>query len=69
MHTRVGRKKVEGIRMKPMSKFFRSFAAGDAFEEYYGRLVRKGGVGLPSAKEAKRDLEQARRMVDPRFPL
>ena len=55
--------------MKPMSKFFRSFGSGDAFEEYYGRLVRKGGVGLPSAKEAKRDLEQARRMVDPRFPL
>lgn len=55
--------------MKPISKWFRAFGTNDAFEEYYGRLVRKGGVGLPSAKEAKRDLEQARHMVDPRFPL
>lgn len=69
MDARAASKKVEDIRMKPMSKFFRSFGTGDAFEEYYGRIVRKGGVGLPSAKEAKRDLEQARRMVDPRFPL
>ena len=55
--------------MKPMSKWFRKFGNGDMFEQYYGRLVRNGGAGLPTAAEAKRDLEQARRMVDPRFPL
>jgi len=69
METRTKYVEGGGSAMKPISKWFRSFGANDAFEEYYGRLVRKGGVGLPSAKEAKRDLEQARHMVDPRFPL
>lgn len=55
--------------MNPMTKWMKSLAPGDAFESYYGRLVRKGGVGLPTAQEAKRDLEQARRTIDPRFPL
>ena len=55
--------------MKPTMKWMRSLLTGDAFETYYAGIVRKGGVGLPSAQEAKRDLELARRATEPRFPL
>ncbi len=55
--------------MKPMPQWMRSMMNNDQFENYYARLIRKGGEGLPSAAEAKRDLDMARRVIDPRFPL
>lgn len=55
--------------MKQMPKWMRSLTSNDSFDSYYGRLINKGGAGLPSAAEAKRDFDQARRLIDARFPL
>lgn len=47
----------------------KNLVADGAFNDYYARILRSGGEGLPSATEARKDLERARRAVDPRFPL
>ncbi len=49
-------------------KWMKNLVQDGSFEQYYGRVLRKGGTGLPTANEARKDLERARRIIDPRFP-
>jgi hypothetical protein len=51
-----------------ISKWVKNLMQDGSFDEYYARILRKGGPGLPTATEARKDLERARRTVDPRFP-
>jgi hypothetical protein len=49
-------------------KWVKNLVQDGGFDEYYARILRKGGTGLPTANEARKDLERARRIIDPRFP-
>lgn len=49
--------------------WMKNFVADGSFNDYYGRILRGGGEGLPSATEARKDLERTRRATEPRFPL
>lgn len=55
--------------MNTFSKWVKNLVSDGSFNEYYGRILQKGGTGLPTASEARKDLERARRATDPRFPL
>ena len=47
------------------SKWMKNFVADGSFNDYYARVLRSGGEGLPSAAEARKDLERARRSEMP----
>jgi hypothetical protein len=51
-----------------IGKWMKNLMQDGSFDEYYARILRKGGTGLPTATEARKDLDRARRIVDPRFP-
>lgn len=55
--------------MNKFGKWMRTLVSDGSFNDYYGKIIRNGGEGLPSATEARKDLERTRRMIDPRFPL
>lgn len=55
--------------MNGFSKWIKNLASDGSFDDYYAKIIRKGGPGLPTASEARKDLERARRVMDPRFPL
>jgi len=55
--------------MNTFGKWMKTLVSDGSFDDYYGRIIRKGGPGLPTASEARKDLERARRAIDPRFPL
>ena len=55
--------------MNKFGKWVRTLVSDGSFNDYYGKIIRNGGEGLPSATEARKDLERARRTIDPRFPL
>ena len=57
------------MRKNTFSKWMKNFVADGAFNDYYSRILRSGGEGLPSATEARKDLERARQATEPRFPL
>ncbi len=61
--------KERGGDMNTFGKWMKTLVSDGSFDEYYGRIIRKGGPGLPTASEARKDLERARRAIDPRFPL
>lgn len=55
--------------MNPISRFVRSMRSNVArtdggFESYYAALAQTQGNGGPSAMEARRDYQQARRIMD-----
>lgn len=50
-------------------KWMKNLVADGSFNDYYARILRNGGEGLPSATEARKDLERARRSTEMRFPL
>ncbi|MCA1668332.1 MAG: hypothetical protein LC793_13255 [Thermomicrobia bacterium] len=52
-----------------LGRWMKNFVADGSFNDYYGRILRGGGEGLPSATEARKDLERARQATEPRFPL
>ncbi len=52
-----------------LGKWMRKLVSDGSFDEYYAQIIRKGGPGLPTATEARKDLERARRIVDTRFSL
>ena len=55
--------------MNKFGKWMRTIVTDGSFDSYYGKIIRKGGEGLPTATEARQDLERARRTMDLRFPL
>lgn len=55
--------------MNKFGKWMKNLVSDGSFNDYYVRILRNGGEGLPSATEARKDLERARRSTDPRFPL
>jgi hypothetical protein len=55
--------------MNKFGKWMRTLVSDGSFNDYYGKIIRKGGEGLPTATEARKDLERARRPMDPHFPL
>ncbi len=48
--------------------WMKNLVADGSFNDYYARILRNGGEGLPSATEARKDLERARQSAM-RFPL
>ncbi len=57
------------MNMNKVGKWMKNLVADGSFNNYYGRILRNGGEGLPSATEARKDLERARRTVDPQYHL
>lgn len=57
------------MKKNTIGKWMKNLVADGSFNDYYGRLLRNGGEGLPSATEARKDLERARQASDMRFPL
>lgn len=51
-----------------LGNWMKNLVRDGAFDDYYARILRKGGTGLPTATEARKDLDRARRAIDPRFP-
>lgn len=49
-------------------KWVKNLVADGSFNDYYARVLRSGSEGLPSATEARKDLERARQS-EMRFPL
>lgn len=58
-----------GMKKNSFGKWMRTLVADGSFNDYYARILKNGGEGLPSANEARKDLERARHTIDPRFPL
>ena len=57
------------MAMNKFGKWMKNLVSDGSFNDYYARILRNGGEGLPSATEARKDLERARRSSDMRFPL
>lgn len=57
------------MNMNKVGKWMKNLVADGSFNNYYGRILRNGGEGLPSATEARKDLERARRTADPQYHL
>lgn len=55
--------------MSKFGKWIKNLVSDGSFNDYYGRILRKGGEGLPTASEARKDLERARRTSEPQYPL
>jgi len=49
--------------------WMKNLVSDGSFNDYYARILRSGGEGLPSATEARKDLERTRRATEPRFLL
>jgi hypothetical protein len=49
------------MERKGIRTWMKQFMANGSFEDYYAQLIAKGGEGLPTAREARQDLEQTRR--------
>jgi hypothetical protein len=56
------------MKKNTFGKWMKNLVADGSFNDYYARILRNGGEGLPSATEARKDLERARRS-EMRFPL
>jgi hypothetical protein len=48
------------MKRKGISTWMKALLANGSFEDYYAQLVSKGGEGLPTAREARQDLERTR---------
>jgi hypothetical protein len=57
------------MNVNKFGKWMKNLVTDGSFDNYYARLLRNGGEGLPSASEARKDLERARRSVDPQSYL
>jgi len=57
------------MAMNKFGKWMKNLVSDGSFNDYYGRILRSGSEGVPSAAEARKDLERARRSSEMRFPL
>lgn len=55
--------------MNKFGKWMRTLVTDGSFNDYYSKVIRHGGEGLPTAAEARKDLDRARRAIDPRFTI
>ena len=48
------------MKRKGIRTWMKTLLANGQFEDYYAQVVGKGGEGLPTAREARQDLERTR---------